>query len=76
MKLIASAITTMTRPGNVTSHHFSKPSPWPSSISVPSDGFGGWIPKPRKDSAASIRIAAAMISVVLTMIGPSAFGSM
>jgi hypothetical protein len=39
-------------------------------------GAGGWIPKPRKDSAASIRIAAAMISVVLTMIGPSAFGSM
>ena len=33
-------------------------------------------PKPRNDSAASVRIAVAIISVALTMIGPMAFGRM
>ena len=29
-------------------------------MSFPSEAFGGWMPKPMKDSAASMRIAAAM----------------
>ena len=60
----------------MTSHQSVKPSLWPSAISLPSAAFGGWIPKPRNESAASARIAAAMISVMLTTIGPTQFGSM
>jgi len=49
---------------------------WPSLISLPSDGLGGWIPNPRKESAASVRIAIPTIRVRVTTIGPTAFGSM
>ena len=56
-KLTASAMTTITRPGNVTSHQAEKPETWPSAMSFPSAGVGGWTPKPRNESAASMRIA-------------------
>ena len=38
--------------------------------------MGGWTPKPRNESAASARMAAATTSVALTMIGPMVFGMM
>ncbi len=53
-------MTTITRPGNVTSHQAVKPETWPSAMSFPSAGVGGWTPKPRNESAASMRIAAAI----------------
>ena len=60
----------------MTSHHSVKPSLWPSAISFPSAAFGGWMPKPRNERKASIRIAAATMSVVKTTIGPTQFGRM
>ena len=75
-KLTASAMTTITRPGNVTSHQAEKPETWPSAMSFPSAGVGGWTPKPRNESAASMRIAAAISSVIVTTIGPMLLGSM
>ena len=50
-------MTTITRPGIVTSHQAEKPETWPSAMSFPSAGVGGWTPKPRNESAASMRIA-------------------
>ena len=58
------------------SHHWSGPCRCPSAISLPIDDSGGWMPKPRNESAASTRIAAAMMSVVLTTIGPTQLGRM
>ena len=46
----------------------------PSSIIVPHDGFGGWTPAPRNDSAASSRIALAIRSVKKTITVEARFG--
>ncbi len=43
--------------------------------SNPREVSGGWTPKPRKDSAVSVRMPVATRIVAFTMIGPSAFGS-
>ena len=45
----------------------------PSSM-LPQEGVGGWMPRPRKLSAASVRIALATPSVAATMIAGSAVG--
>ena len=42
----------------------------------PSDTAGSWIPAPRNDSTASVRIATPTVSVKNTTMGPTAFGSM
>ena len=54
-----STITKIATPGNTAIHHASVTKPWASKIILPSDGCGGWMPSPRKDSAASARIAKA-----------------
>ncbi len=46
-----------------------------SASRLPHVGTGGFTPKPRNDSADSVRIAAATFSVTVTMIGPAEFGS-
>src|SRR5688500_7464569 len=46
------------------------------AIMFPHDTSGGVTPKPRNDSVDSMRMAPPTISVVLTMIGPTVFGSM
>ena len=40
----------------------------PSETISPQDGVGGWVPRPRNDSAASTRIAIAISSVATTII--------
>ena len=76
MKLMQRMITTMVRPGKVTSHHLSRPASCPSSSSAPSAGVGGRMPKPRNESTASREIAIPTVSVAATTIGPIVFGSM
>ncbi len=76
MKLMQRMTSTIVRPGNVTSHHAVCETFCPSLMRLPRDGVGGCTPKPRNDSAASVRIARPTVSVALTTIGPSAFGSM
>ena len=49
MKLMQRAISTITRPGKVTSHQNLSPSLWPSLMRTPSAGLGGWTPKPRNE---------------------------
>src|SRR6266511_3118637 len=76
MKLMQSTRIMIAIPGKTTSHQEVCISFCPSLMSVPSAGVGGLIPKPRNERAASIRIAPATVSVMLTMIGPIAFGRM
>ena len=48
---------------------------WPSAISVPHDGVGGCTPAPRNESAASVTMLFAMISVKKTSSELAMFGS-
>ena len=43
-------------------------------ISVPSDGWVGGMPTPRKDSVASSMMASARLMVAMTSTGPVTFG--
>ena len=48
---------------------------WGASLSMlPQDGAGGWTPRPRNDSAASIMMAVERLNVACTMIGASTLG--
>src|SRR3954454_14733073 len=73
-KFTHSTTTRMARPGNHTSHGATSIWLCAESSRFPHVGVGGWIPKPRKESTDSVRIAAATDSVTFTMIGPIAFG--
>lgn len=46
-----STMSTIVRPGKVTSHQSSVPPSCPSAISFPSAVVEGWIPKPRNVSS-------------------------
>src|SRR5262249_50842561 len=75
-KLTARMMITSTAEGKAKSHHSVVAAPCPLAIRLPSETAGGWIPRPRNESADSIRIAFATVSVALTTIGPIAFGTM
>src|SRR5436190_5573792 len=59
-------VRTIARPGTTVSHGAVVRRVWPSEMSVPHDGFGGCTPAPRNDSAASVRMLLAMMSVKKT----------
>ena len=40
----------------------------------PQLGVGGWVPRPKKDKEASIKMAPDMPKVAMTKIGPTIFG--
>src|SRR5262245_14333902 len=67
---------TMARPGKITTHGAWSMKPRPSESMRPSDGVGGRTPTPRKDSAASTRIAMAMSTEACTSTGVTQFGRM
>ena len=64
MKLTQSAITHDHEPGEGDEPPRLEPLLLTVGDQLPERGVGGWMPKPRNESAASTRIAAAMISVM------------
>ena len=71
------AVDTRAKPGNTSPHQKPLGARRPPSATIaPHVGVGGRTPKPRNDSAASMMIAAPMMSVVWTMIGLIALGRM
>ena len=70
-------MTTIIEPGNVTSQPREEPDALAVGEELPERrSSGGWTPKPRNESAASTRIAAAISERRVTMIGPMQFGRM
>src|ERR1700722_21041478 len=76
MKLTVRIVSTRSPAGKKNSQGSVVAASWPLAIRLPRDTSGGWMPRPRKDSTASMRIASATVRVALTMIGPIAFGIM
>src|SRR5581483_11719786 len=74
MKLNASTIVKIARPGNVPIHHHWKYCV-PSATIEPHSAWGGCAPRPRNDSPDKSRIALARSSVASTSTGPATFGS-
>src|SRR5262249_57890820 len=63
-------------PGNTTIHQAPDGRyALPVRTSVPSEGEGGGLPTPRKDSVASVRIAFPSPMVAMTTMGPITLGS-
>src|SRR5439155_222016 len=62
-------------PGKIATHGASSMYLRPVPSIVPQDGSGGWMPRPRKESVASARIAVESASVVCTIRGAMTFGS-
>src|SRR5262245_15457865 len=73
-RLIASTVSRMATPGTVTSHQASRRKARPAPIWKPQLIRSG-APRPRKDSADSIRIALATSNEPVTISGDKAFGS-
>jgi hypothetical protein len=55
-RLSESAVSRIARPGKVTSHQAVVMYCRPCESISPQDDCGGWIPRPRKLKAASVRI--------------------
>ena len=70
-----SAHSMIATPGKVTIHQACWRYSRPLAIMSPQDGFGGWIPKPRKLSDASERIRKATSSVPSTSSGDAKLGN-
>ena len=67
---------TSATPGKIVIHHSPENrKSLPMRISVPSEGWVGGTPTPRKDSVASVMIATPRWSVAITSTGPSTLGS-
>ena len=75
VRLKASTVIRIARPGSVTTHHAL----WMNSSALasiePHSGVGGCAPRPRKPSAAASRIADEKPSVAWTISGAAQFGS-
>src|SRR5207247_2224084 len=69
-KFTQRTVMRMARPGNHTSHGARVVNCRLPFSRLPHVGVGGCTPNPRKESADSVRMAAATESVALTMIGP------
>ena len=76
MNWMHSTMMMMKTPGHENSHGRVVNAPWYWLISEPSEMSGGRMPKPRKLSAASVRMPAPSSSVMLTTITPTVFGRM
>src|SRR5690606_25692965 len=74
-RLNARTVTKMAAPGKTLIHQAWDRNPCAAKSMPPHDGAGGWMPRPRNDSAASDRIAKANESDVCTINGPVMFGS-
>src|SRR5690606_37456539 len=76
-RLTASASRTSVTAGKNNIHHSPENrNCWPMRISVPSDGWVGGTPTPRKESVASSMMASASPIVPMTRTGPSTLGRM
>src|SRR5690606_30766042 len=69
IRLMASTVTRIARPGNVTTHHARMMNSRASASIVPHSGVGGCAPMPRKPRAAASRIALENESVACTISG-------
>src|SRR5690606_13293786 len=76
-RLTASASRTSVTEGKNRIHHSPENrNCWPMRISVPSEGWVGGTPTPRKDSVASSMMASARPMVPMTSTGPRTLGRM
>src|SRR5215472_16670924 len=75
MKLIATTVTKIARPGKTAVQGAIDMSVWASFSMFPQLGVGGWIPSPRNERVLSAMMAVAIPSVAATMMGASALGS-
>ena len=75
MRLKASTVIRMARPGKVTTHQARRTNSRASASMVPHSGVGGWAPRPRKPRAAASRMALEKPSVDWTMSGAQQLGS-
>src|SRR5690606_4334081 len=75
IRLIASTVSRMARPGSVTTHQARRMNSRASASMVPHSGVGGCAPMPRKPSAAASRIALEKESVACTISGAMQLGS-
>lgn len=66
----------ITTPGKTAAQGARAANCWAVASMVPRLGAGGWMPRPRKDSTASPRIAAGMATVACTRITEVALGRM
>src|SRR5262249_13030590 len=69
-----STVKKMANPGNTDSHGAVVIWSRASDSMLPQLGYGGRMPRPRNERAASASTAPPMPSVPMTMIGPSMFG--
>src|SRR6266849_1972661 len=74
-KLNARTVSTIAAPGNTVSHGASRSTIWPLLIMLPHVGWGSVMPRPRKLSSASVRIAVGTSSVHNTISGSIAFSN-
>src|SRR3990170_1762010 len=75
MRLIATMQLAIARAGNKVGHHFPATMfEYSSLILRPQSGDGGWIPTPRNDRVATVKIAYPKRTVNSTTIGPRTFG--
>ena len=74
IRLMASTVIRMARPGNVTTHQARRMNSRAVASMVPHSGVGGWAPMPRKPSAAASRMALEKDSVACTISGARQFG--
>ena len=70
------AVKTIIKPGKIVSHHWVVIVVRASVRRFPHDGVGGWMPSPRNETAVSVSIATATISVASTTMMPTRFGRM
>src|SRR6188768_2139232 len=75
-KLKANTTSKMAAPGIRNNHGASKMYDRPSAKMLPQVAYGGRTPKPRNDSADSVKIACATLIVAVTSTGAIAFGTM
>jgi hypothetical protein len=75
MRLKASTVIRIARPGKVTTHQARRMNSRASASMAPHSGVGGWAPTPRKPSAAASSTAEEKPSVAWTISGGMQFGS-
>src|SRR5690606_631004 len=76
IRLMASTVTRIASPGNVTTHQARMMNSRASASIVPHSGVGGCAPMPRKPRAAASRMALEKDRVAWTMSGAVQFGRM
>src|SRR3990170_2011442 len=75
MRLIATMQLAIARAGNKGGHHFPATMFEYSSLMLrPQSGDGGWIPTPRNDRVATVKMAYPNLTVSSTTIGPRTIG--